>query len=83
MEINVELRKQIFEIVENQIRNNDPPETKLTYNRLKELGYNDFAVKQLIGQCVAVELFDIFKSGKPFDEKRYVGNLKRLPDEPI
>ena len=83
MEINVELRNQIFKIIANQLRNNDPPETKLTFKRLKEMGYTDFVVKQFIGQCVAVELFNKLKHKKPFDEKRYVSNLKKLPDEPF
>jgi len=83
MESNEILRKQIFEIIKNQIRANDPIETNLTYNRLIKLGYNDFETKQLIGQCVAVELFNVFKHGKPFDDKRYIKNLKQLPTEPF
>jgi len=83
MEINEELRDQIFEIIKNQIKDNDPPETKRTYSPLKRIGYKDFVVKQLIGQCVAVELFGVFKHGEPFDEKRYVKNLKNLPKEPF
>ena len=83
MKVNKELRDQIFEVVENQIKSNSPPETKLTYNRLSQLGYNDFQIKQMIGQCVSVEIFEIVNSGKPFDEKRYVANLNNLPKEPF
>ena len=54
-------REQIFEIIRNQIEDNDPPETKMTYDRLKTLGYSDFETNQLIGQCVAVELFQALK----------------------
>ncbi|MDD2636415.1 MAG: hypothetical protein PHW82_13065 [Bacteroidales bacterium] len=35
IEINETLREQIFEIIKNQLRDNDPPETKITYDRLK------------------------------------------------
>jgi hypothetical protein len=83
MENNEILKEQIIEIVENQLRDNDPPETNLTYKRLIDLGFNDYDAKQLIGQCVAVELFNIFKHQKPFDEARYIKNLKKLPKEPF
>jgi hypothetical protein len=83
MKENEILREQIFEIVRNQIKDNDPPETKITYNRLKTLGYSDFETNQLIGQCVAVELFQVMNFKEPFDEKRYIKNLKDLPKEPF
>jgi hypothetical protein len=83
MENNKVLKEQIIEVVKNQLRDNDPPETKLTYKRLIKSGYTDNEAKQLIGQCVAVELFNIFKHGKPFDEDRYIKNLNKLPKEPF
>lgn len=82
MKINSELRDQIFQIVENQLKSNDPAETKITYNRLVSLGYTEFETKQLIGQCVAVEIFLIIKEQNPFNEVRYVRNLTQLPKEP-
>ena len=83
MKENEILRKQIFEIIKNQMANNHPPETNQTYKRLIAEGYNDFVARQYIGQCVVVELFDVLKKGKPFDEKRYIKNLKQLPKEPF
>lgn len=83
MKTNEILKGQIIETVENQIKANDPPETKLTFKRLINLGYTKSESKQLIGQCVAVELFNILKYRKPFDEARYVRNLKKLPKEPF
>jgi len=83
MKINTELREQIFQIIENQIKNNDPPETALTFKRLKKEGFDDFTVKQLIGQCVAVEIYNVMKYKKPFNEERYINNLKNLPKEPF
>ncbi len=83
METNEVLRDQIFEIVENQIRDNDPKETNLTLKRLVNLGYSKTESKQLIGQCIALELFDIFKHKKTFNETRYIENLKKLPKEPF
>jgi hypothetical protein len=83
MKVNLKLREQIFQVIENQIENNDPPETALTFSRLIKEGFDDFTVKQLIGQCIAIELFNVMKYKKPFDEKRYIKNLNNLPKEPF
>lgn len=83
METNEELREQIFEIIKNQLRDNNPPETKETYDRLRKLGYDDFQTRQLIGQCLLVEIYDIIKLKKPYDNERYVKSLKALPKEPF
>lgn len=83
MEENEVAREQIFEIIKNQIRDNNPPETKMTYDRLKKEGFGDFETKQLIGQCIAVELFNVMKYGKPYDNARYIKNLLALPEKPF
>ena len=82
METNLKLRNEIFKIIENQIEANDPPETLITFKRLKDQGFSDFEVKQLIGQCVAVEIYNVMKFKKPFDKERYIKNLNNLPKEP-
>ena len=83
METNVILREQIFEIIKNQLRDNDPPETKNTYDRLMKSGFDDFETRQMIGQCLAGELFDVMKFGKPYNNERYIKNLIALPKEPF
>ena len=82
MEINIKLRDHIFEIIKNQIKDNDPPETRITFERLKSEGNSEFVSKQLIGQCVAVELFRVMKYQESFNEERYVKNLLNLPKKP-
>ncbi len=83
MEINIKLRDQIFAVIENQIKANSPPETKVAYDRLRREGFDDFQTRQLIGQCLAVELFDVLKMRRVFDHERYIRNLNRLPEEPF
>ena len=83
MKLNESLREEIFETIKNQIKNNDPPETKVTYDRLRKQGFDDFQTLQMIGQCLAVELFNIMKFKKPYDNERYIKNLKQLPKEPF
>ena len=83
MKTNKIVHDQIIGIVANQIREGKPPETKQTYDRLVKSGYSGTDAKKYIGQCVAVELFNIMKHKVPFDEKRYVQNLLNLPGEPF
>ena len=83
LKTNEKLREQIFEIIENQLRDNDPPETKLTFDRLQKQGFDDFQTTKMIGQCLAVELMEVIKFKKPYNNARYVKNLSSLPKEPF
>ena len=58
-ETNPELGRMILEIVQNQIRNNDPPETRQTFERLQIQGYAADEARRLISTAVTVELFHI------------------------
>ncbi|MCG8701947.1 MAG: hypothetical protein MI922_28085 [Bacteroidales bacterium] len=49
METNEILREQIFEIIKNQLRDNNPPKTKETFDRLQKQGFDDVQTRQLIG----------------------------------
>ncbi|MDE3184996.1 MAG: hypothetical protein KGM16_16410 [Bacteroidota bacterium] len=83
MKENKILQQIIFDIIENQVRDANPPETKQTLERLLQSGYSDADAKKYIGQCVAVELFHVMNHQQPFNEKRYVQNLLNLPKEPF
>ena len=70
----------VFEAINNQIKNNDPPETKQTYNRLmKEMNSHEEVMKY-IGVVMMAEILDILKRKKPFNKKRFIERLNRLPD---
>ena len=83
MKTNEIMKAQILEIVKNQLKINDPPETKINYDRLRKEGFDDSQTKKMIGQCVSVELFEVLKFGKPYDNVRYIYNLSKLPEEPF
>jgi hypothetical protein len=83
METNEVLRQAILETVDNQIKLKKPPATVQTLERLKKMGYSEEDARLLIGQCVAIEIFYVFKESTPFDEKRFINNLNKLPDEPF
>ncbi len=82
MESNEIVREQIFEIIKNQMKDNNPPETNQTFNRLVDLGYSEDETKKLIANCLAVEIFNILKHKKQYDLARYIQNLNLLPKLP-
>lgn len=73
----------IIEIVENQLEDNDPPETKETLERLVSEGESrDNAIRH-IACALTIEIFGALKHQQTFDLQRYTRNLKALPKEPI
>jgi len=76
------LQKTFLEIVDNQLRDNTPPETRQTLYRLMREGWSKFDSKRHIANCVAVEVFRVMKYKEAFDEQRYINTLKRLPKDP-
>lgn len=75
-------RKAILEVVDNQLRDLNPPATKDTFDRLVGEGFSEAEARRLIGCVVASEVFDVITSLQPYDEDRYVTALKNLPALP-
>jgi hypothetical protein len=49
MKVNENLSNAIFEVIDNQINDNNPAETAITLKRLRDEGYSEFQPQQLIG----------------------------------
>jgi hypothetical protein len=73
-----QLKKVFLEVVENQLRDNKPLETRQTLERLLKEGYNQNDAKILIASAVAAEAYFVMKSGKEFNHERFVRNLNQL-----
>ena len=82
MKVNKRLNKAVLDVVENQIRQLNPPATKETFDRLIREGHDQGEARRLIGCVVASEIFDILKNTEPYDEDRYVAALRKLPELP-
>ena len=72
----------IMTVVNNQIRNINPPKTKQTLDRLIKEGYTKEDARKLIGYVVLSELNEMMKLNRVFDEAKFVAALKALPEEP-
>jgi hypothetical protein len=76
------VRAVLREVLEAQIRTGNPPETRKTFERLVASGIPRGEVWRLLSVVLMCELFDVLKSERPFDLKRYVEMLEALPRVP-
>ena len=82
METNPFLKEAILKVVNTQINDNEPPETRETYNRLISEGHSENEAKRLIGCVISSEIFDILKKKEEFNKERFVQALSNLPTLP-
>lgn len=82
MKTNPRLKAIIIEVVDNQLRANDPPETRSTLDRLIAEGHPENDAKELIACVVTSEIFDVMKNKEEFNHQRYVDALNKLPQLP-
>lgn len=78
--VNNKLKSVIIDIVENQLKANDPKCTRETLNRLIELEYSEKKAKEMIASVVVEEIYDVMKNQAPFDEEKYSKKLSKLLD---
>jgi len=76
------LHAALMEMVNHQLAENDPPETRETLERLLTEGYSPEYVRRMIGLLLATELTRSMLDQKPFNQKRFIESLRRLPDIP-
>ena len=72
----------MVEVIENQLQENNPPETKKTLERLIELGESRENAIRYIASALSVEIFGALKHREAFNLDRYIINLNALPDLP-
>lgn len=82
MKTNPHLKAAILQVVDNQVKANDPPETKQTLDRLLSEGHCEEEAKRLIACIVSSEIFDILKKQEEFNLERFVSTLNALPKLP-
>lgn len=79
---NPQLAAAVLEIVDTQLREGAPPETRRTFDRLVEAGYSPEGARQLIAHVVVREIFTVMARGERYDMARFVAALERLPALP-
>ena len=72
------LQKLIRQSVEQQIKDNDPPATKETYERLIKNGDDESTAMEKIISTIAEEIFESLNKDRKINEKTYSEKLRKL-----
>jgi len=72
----------LAEVIENQLAENNPPETKQTLERLIKSGETRENAIRYIACALSVEVFGAIKHNEPYNQERYINNLNALPELP-
>jgi hypothetical protein len=80
MDDEVVAQEALFEAIQNQIADEDPKETKQTYERLLGEGFAPDDAMKLLAFVLADEINRMLKDNTPFDRALYVQGLKKLPE---
>ncbi len=80
---NPALTEAILAVVDQQLRDDTPPETRRTFERLVALGYALEDARRLIGNVVAQEIFAVMQREETYNEQRYIAALQGLPDSAV
>jgi len=72
----------LVEVIENQLAENNPPETKQTLERLIKSGETRENAIRYITCALSVEVFGAIKHNEPYNQERYINNLNALPELP-
>ena len=73
-----QLHDAMHEVVENQIKNGTPKETKITLDRLKQLGYARHEAIHKIAAVLLEEIYFMEKNNRVFSETKYIKKLNKL-----
>lgn len=76
--VNPILHVTIHQTVENQLAAKDPPMVHETLQRLMRSGVSRHEAIHAIGSVLSVEIWEILKEERPFDEERYDRGLQQL-----
>lgn len=75
---NTYLKKTILSVVDNQLRDNDPPITRETFERLQTNGYTAKQAKEKIAAVLVEDIYTVISTKKPHNEQLYETRLKEL-----
>jgi uncharacterized protein YecA (UPF0149 family) len=74
------LKNQMLEVVNNQLKDNDPEFVTETFNRLLSLQYSREEAKEMIAAVLIEEMYYVLKNQEEYNQERYSEKLSKLPE---
>ncbi|MCA1931328.1 hypothetical protein [Rheinheimera sp.] len=81
-EEDLEAQEIIFEVLENQLADNNPKQVKETLMRLCMTGHSREDALELIACALAPEMEAVIERNESFNLPRYIEHLALLPEMP-
>ncbi|HOT45899.1 MAG TPA: DUF1841 family protein [Spirochaetota bacterium] len=78
IEDGLDLHKIIMQSIETQIRDNDPPAIKSTFDRLVSGGHDEADAKEMIASVIAEEIYLKMKENRTITEETFAARLAEL-----
>ena len=75
---NEKLKQTFLQVVNNQLRENNPPEANQTLIRLMQAGHSEQEATEMIVSLIVSDVYNILKNGQEFDLPSYIAALKQL-----
>lgn len=75
---NPHLKETVLEVVESQLRENNPPETWQALERLLAAGYTRTAAVELIATALVEEIWQMLHERTPYNPVRFKAALDKL-----
>lgn len=75
---NPHLKRTLLAVVDNQLRDNDPPITRETFERLQSAGYTAKESKEKIAAILIEDIYEVMTTKKPHNKIKYEKRLKEL-----
>ena len=72
------VRDAVLDTVLSQIDTGEPPEARVTYDRLIDGGASNSQALQLMAAVLRVEMNEMLTKSTPFDNARYSAGLAKL-----
>jgi len=76
------LHAALMQIINRQIAENNPPETRQAFERLQGEGYSPEHARRMIGLLLARQMVRGLIYGTPADQEDFIESLRRLPEIP-
>lgn len=78
--VNYKFKSHLLEVVDNQIKQDDPKCTNKTLARLVDLGFEEQVSKEMIATVLTEEIYVVMKYQETFNEKCYWKKMALLPE---
>jgi hypothetical protein len=78
---NPSLTRAMTGVIEQQLRDGNPPETRQTFDRLRDAGYPQRTAVGMIGEVLINEIDHMMPEKRAFDRDRFQTLLQRLEEK--